>query len=113
MWRQRQPAAVEKPLAPSPRLVTVQTEGGTVQVTLHPLASSMLESAGHDAGAEMLVIVYHARATDGTEVAPVVRVYNGVKTGIFQGLLAAQSPGTFFQQFIWDRYQSLPGTFTD
>lgn len=66
-------------------------------VTMIPLSSSNIESAGFDKDRKILFIKFHGDRT---------YQYSGIPESIFRGLLAAESAGRYFRSHIRGVYTS-------
>ena len=62
------------------------------------LSSSMLASAAHDEDSNVLELEFN--------VGTVYRYFQ-VPRHVYEGLMSAASPGTFFRQHIFERYPAL------
>lgn len=69
------------------------------------LDSSNIQQARYDGRLKMLTIQFHGRADDGTGEY----VYLGVPRDVWNGLLAAESAGKYYHQFIKPRFKIYRG----
>ena len=63
--------------------------------TMHPVTSSNILSVGYDAERTSLVVTFKRERNE-----PATYTYPGVSLSVFEGMLSAESPGKYFNQYV-------------